>query len=39
MNSFENINGVDRKGKAFKPEIANQFEGGVKLSLFEKKIG
>lgn len=38
MNSFENQNGVDRNGKSFKPEQANQWEGGVKLSLLNKKL-
>lgn len=38
MNSFENVNGVDKNGKTFKPEHANQWEGGVKVSLLDKHL-
>lgn len=38
MNSFDNVNGVDRNGHTFKPEHANQSEAGVKLSLFDKRL-
>ncbi len=38
MNSFENENGVDRHGKTFRPEQANQWEGGMKISLMNKSL-
>lgn len=34
MNSFQNQNGTDHNHNPFKPEQANQWEGGVKLDLF-----
>jgi len=38
QNGFTNENGTDYAGKTFKPEEANQLEGGVKLSLFDGKL-
>lgn len=38
QNGFNNINGIDYKGEAFKPEQANQIEGGVKSNLFDGKL-
>ncbi|MBB6498198.1 TonB-dependent receptor [Pedobacter cryoconitis] len=38
QNGFTNKTGVDYQGNTFKPEEANQLEGGVKLSLFEGKL-
>ncbi|MBP1649871.1 MAG: TonB-dependent siderophore receptor [Bacteroidetes bacterium] len=38
MNGFTNQTGEDANGKAFKPEQANQWEGGIKAELFEKKL-
>jgi iron complex outermembrane receptor protein len=38
QNGFTNENGTDYAGKAFKPEQANQIEGGVKLDLFGNKL-
>lgn len=35
QNGFKNVQGVDYTGKAFKPEQANQVEGGVKMDLFD----
>lgn len=34
QNGFNNINGIDYKGDSFKPEQANQIEGGIKVSAF-----
>jgi iron complex outermembrane receptor protein len=39
QNGFTNKNGVDYAGKTFRPEQANQVEGGVKLSVLDGKIG
>ncbi|WP_316740613.1 TonB-dependent siderophore receptor [Pedobacter antarcticus] len=33
MNGFNNVSGSDFNGNTFKPNQANQFEGGVKLDL------
>jgi len=38
MNGFENQNGTDHNHNPFKPQEANQLEGGVKLSLLNGKI-
>jgi iron complex outermembrane receptor protein len=38
QNGFTNEEGVDYTGKPFKPEQANQIEGGVKLDLFNGKV-
>jgi len=38
QNGFTNEPGTDYAGKAFKPEEANQIEGGVKLNLFDGKL-
>lgn len=38
QNGFTNKTGVDFEGKVFKPEQANQIEGGVKLDLFHGKL-
>src|SRR6202012_760922 len=39
MNGFSNTTpGTDFSGKSFKPEQANQLEGGVKLDLFNGKL-
>ncbi len=38
MNSFQNENGSDHDHHPFKPEQANQWEGGVKLDLFEGRL-
>ncbi|QNN41338.1 TonB-dependent receptor [Pedobacter roseus] len=38
QNGFNNVNGIDYKGDAFKPEQANQIEGGVKSNLFNGKL-
>jgi iron complex outermembrane receptor protein len=38
LNGFTNQTGSDANGDTFKPEQANQFEGGVKIDLFEHKF-
>ncbi len=38
QNGFTNEPGTDYSGKTYKPEEANQLEGGVKLSLFDGKL-
>ena len=38
MNGFSNVAGTDSTNKAFKPQQANQFEGGVKFDLFNGKL-
>ncbi|WP_316792172.1 TonB-dependent receptor [Pedobacter frigoris] len=38
QNGFTNKTGVDFEGKTFKPEQANQIEGGVKLDAFSGKL-
>lgn len=38
QNSFTNKTGTDYAGKTFKPEHANQVEGGVKTDLFGGKL-
>jgi iron complex outermembrane receptor protein len=38
MNGFTNETGTDYQGHAFKPEEANQWEGGVKLNAFDGKL-
>lgn len=38
MNGFTNENGTDYAGRSFKPEQANQWEGGVKLNAFSGKL-
>ncbi|MBS0026520.1 TonB-dependent siderophore receptor [Chitinophaga sp. 22321] len=38
MNGFQNQSGTDFNGNTFKPQQANQLEGGVKLDLFREKL-
>lgn len=38
QNGFTNENGTDYNHNPFKPEEANQLEGGVKLNLFDGKL-
>ncbi|WP_316847778.1 TonB-dependent receptor [Pedobacter psychrodurus] len=38
QNGFTNINGLDYKQEAFKPEQANQIEGGIKTNIFDGKL-
>ncbi|WP_029279267.1 TonB-dependent receptor [Pedobacter borealis] len=38
QNGFNNLNGIDYQGNAFKPEQANQIEGGVKTNIFNGKL-
>lgn len=38
QNGFANQTGTDFLGKTFKPEQANQIEGGVKLNLFKGRL-
>jgi iron complex outermembrane receptor protein len=38
QNGFTNISGTDYQGKTFKPEQANQIEGGVKLNAFDGRL-
>lgn len=38
MNGFQNVNGSGFDGRAFKPQQANQKEGGVKLDLWNHRL-
>lgn len=38
MNGFTNQTGSDVNGNTFKPEQANQFEGGAKIDLFDHRL-
>lgn len=38
MNGFQNSYGQDSKGSKFKPQHANQIEGGIKLDVFNHKF-
>lgn len=38
MNGFQNQSGADFQGKSFKPQQANQIEGGVKTEFLNGKI-
>lgn len=38
QNGFTNISGVDYQNRTFKPEQANQIEGGVKLNAFDGRL-
>jgi iron complex outermembrane receptor protein len=38
QNGFTNVAGTDYKGKTFKPEQANQIEGGIKLNAFGGRL-
>ena len=38
QNGFKNQNGTDAQGNPFKPELANQLEGGVKFDLFNGRL-
>jgi iron complex outermembrane receptor protein len=38
MNGFQNQSGTDFNGNTFKPQQANQVEGGAKLDLFNEKL-
>jgi len=38
MNGFNNTGGTDFSGATFKPQQANQWEGGIKLDLFNHQL-
>ncbi len=38
MNGFNNVSGFDQNGNAFKPQHANQWEGGVKAEYLDGKL-
>ncbi|MDR6342773.1 iron complex outermembrane receptor protein [Filimonas zeae] len=38
QNGFTNVNGQDFNRKPFRPEQANQWEGGVKLNMWDGKV-
>jgi len=38
MNGFQNINGSDYAGNTFKPQQANQSEGGIKVDIWDHKL-
>lgn len=38
QNGFTNKTGTDYQGKVFKPEYANQLEGGIKLDVFNGRL-
>jgi iron complex outermembrane receptor protein len=38
QNGFTNVAGTDYEGKTFKPEQANQIEGGIKLNAFGGRL-
>ncbi|PUZ30146.1 iron complex outermembrane recepter protein [Chitinophaga costaii] len=38
QNGFTNVQGTDSAGNTFKPEQANQWEGGVKTALLDGKL-
>lgn len=38
MNGFQNQSGTDFDGNTFKPQQANQVEGGIKADLFNEKL-
>jgi iron complex outermembrane receptor protein len=38
QNGFTNVSGVDYQSRVFKPEQANQIEGGVKLNAFDGRL-
>jgi iron complex outermembrane receptor protein len=38
QNSFQNVNGQSISKETFKPEQANQYEGGVKFSLLQDRL-
>jgi iron complex outermembrane recepter protein len=38
QNGFQNVSGGDSTGKVFKPQQANQLEGGVKFSLLQDRL-
>ena len=38
QNGFNNVNGIDYQGNNFKPEQANQLEGGIKMNAFGNKL-
>lgn len=38
QNGFTNVNGLDYQQKTFKPEQANQLEGGVKFNAFDGRL-
>lgn len=38
MNGFQNVSGEDYNENKFRPQQANQVEGGVKLDLFDHKL-
>ncbi|SEW53973.1 TonB-dependent receptor [Chitinophaga arvensicola] len=38
MNGFQNQSGTDYDGNTFKPQQANQVEGGIKADLFNEKL-
>lgn len=38
QNGFTNISGTDYQNKTFKPEQANQIEGGIKVNAFDGRL-
>jgi iron complex outermembrane receptor protein len=38
MNGFQNVNGSDYGGNTFKPQQANQSEGGLKFDIWQHKL-
>lgn len=38
QNGFKNTSGTDYQGKTFRPEQANQIEGGIKLNAFDGRL-
>ncbi|RKR80584.1 iron complex outermembrane receptor protein [Mucilaginibacter gracilis] len=38
MNGFNNVSGFDQNGNAFKPQHANQWEGGVKAEYLDGRL-
>lgn len=38
QNSFRNMTGVNEDGDTFKPEQANQIEGGIKINAFKNRL-
>jgi iron complex outermembrane receptor protein len=38
MNGFSNTGGTDYNGNSFKPQQANQWEGGVKIDAFKHRV-
>ncbi len=38
MNGFQNVPGVDANSRPFKPQQANQWEGGIKMDILSGKL-